>query len=84
MYRTDLINQFPAGRRAMNSAKSQAESDGGDYTESWAPAKPGLGTIGQYRLLEKIGEGGMGTVYKALHTRLDKLVALKVLPIIGR
>ncbi len=34
----------------------------------------------EYRLLEKIGQGGMGAVYRATHTRLDKVVALKVLP----
>jgi hypothetical protein len=42
--------------------------------------RAGSGQLGQYRLQEKIGQGGMGAVYKALHLRLEKLVALKVLP----
>ena len=36
-------------------------------------------TVGSYRIIEKIAFGGMGVVYKGIHTRLEQLVAIKVL-----
>jgi serine/threonine protein kinase len=52
---------------AIGALGSQTVSDVGDR-------------LRDYRLLARLGQGGMGTVYKAIHTHLDKLVAVKLLP----
>lgn len=65
--------QFQQAMRQMMATVLPPEEPSSDKT-------PELGTLGEYQLLEKLGEGGMGAVYKARHTRLDKIVAIKVLP----
>ena len=53
---------------------TSADSLGGSTTNSPLPER-----LGDYQIIGHIGGGGMGTVYKALHVRMGRVVALKVL-----
>ncbi|RLS58667.1 MAG: hypothetical protein DWH91_01980 [Planctomycetota bacterium] len=43
------------------------------------PADASFAQLGPYALLEKLGQGGMGTVFKARHRKLDRIEAVKIL-----
>lgn len=62
---------------AMEKAKGLVS--GSDWPADEEEGLP-IERIGPYRLLEKLGQGGMGTVYRAVHLRLEKPVAVKILP----
>src|SRR4051812_39614148 len=78
------LNSPGAPNPERGSSKSTApvsDSNPGEPVPVPRPARPSLSgrKLGQYTLIEKIGQGGMGTVYKALDTALERTVALKVL-----
>jgi serine/threonine-protein kinase len=65
-----------------NEATTPGRSYAGGALEGTQVDLPTLGdqmTIGDYQVIEEIGRGGMGVVYKAKHLRMNRIVALKLI-----
>jgi serine/threonine protein kinase len=71
----DAAKDLPAGQRPPSTVHSY-------QSNAWVP--PALDALQQmlpqYQFISMLGAGGMGAVYKAMQTSLDRLVAIKILP----
>src|SRR5262245_40791241 len=83
--RTERLDGLPASSdplaqtRDIGSASPPSEDAQADETDdTFAGLQPGQ-MLGQYKIVERLGAGGMGHVYKAVHQAMDRLVALKVI-----
>ncbi|MBL8815071.1 MAG: protein kinase [Planctomyces sp.] len=80
---TIRISEFESESACQRAIESLGTADlttvGQSAVEAERAAMP-ADTIRDYKVVEKIGQGGMGAVYRAIHQRMHRTVALKILP----
>ena len=82
---TTFIESLPVGRRPQNGKQLAQELFRARLLTRFQVHAVYQGktrglVVGNYVVLDKLGQGGMGQVYTARHTRMDRVVAIKVLP----
>ena len=74
-----LVITWWVRRKRKTTAKEPIHNQTTDELTELLTQSEGM-VLGDYRVLEKIGAGGMGIVFKAEHCRMKRVVAVKILP----
>src|SRR5271163_4564143 len=75
----DMETDFPDAKTAAESLIRRKMLTAYQVQQIFSEAGPKSLVLGPYALLEPLGEGGMGQVFKARHNLLDRVVALKLI-----